>query len=359
LTVAAVGDLMLGTDFPENRLPEDGGTGQLRQAASYLSAADVAFGNLEGVLMDGGEPVKVCKDPSLCYLFRSPSNYARHFRDAGFDTLSLANNHARDFGEEGRDSSMLSLEREGLTHSGRVGDIALWNHGPYQLAMIAFAPNVGSHSLLEIEEAACEVGKLARTNDLVLVSFHGGGEGEDAMHVANSEEFYFGESRGNVVAFSHRMIDAGAAMVIGHGPHVPRAMELYRGRLIAYSLGNFSTYYGISIAGDKGVAPLLLATLDEDGQLVEGQIISFRQSRPEGPRLDPAQRAATLIRDLTVQDMDGGDLEFSPDGSFRPATSRRPLPVENPLPVPEVCGKDGFSPSPPVSPTSLPSPHSE
>ncbi|MEL7448312.1 MAG: CapA family protein, partial [Pseudomonadota bacterium] len=96
---------MLGTDFPTDRLPANDAS-ILTGAAERLRAADVAFGNLEGVLLDGGEPFKVCKDPSLCYLFRTPSRYVQHLADAGFDVLSLANNHSRDFGEDGRDATM-------------------------------------------------------------------------------------------------------------------------------------------------------------------------------------------------------------------------------------------------------------
>ena len=350
ITIAAVGDMMIGTDFPTNRLADDDGKGQLSEAGIYLSRAQVAFGNLEGVLMDGGEPAKVCKDPSLCYLFRSPARYAEHFRDAGFDVLSLANNHARDFGEEGRDASMLALDEVGIAHSGRVGDVASWQQGDYRLAMAAFAPNIDSHSIHDEDAAACLVSKLAQDHDLVLVSFHGGAEGEAAMHVSDVEEFYYGESRGNVVSFSHRMIDAGADMVIGHGPHVPRAIELYRERLIAYSLGNFATYYGISVSGDKGVAPMLMATVDEDGRLLEGKIISFRQRRPDGPRLDSQETAATLIRSLTRTDFNGGGLEFTDGGSFKPSISRQPQPGENPRLAPAACGTGESAPSQPASP---------
>ncbi len=350
ITIASVGDMMLGTDFPTDRLADDDGKGQLSEARIYLSRAQVAFGNLEGVLMDGGEPAKVCKDPSLCYLFRSPARYAEHFRDAGFDVLSLANNHARDFGEEGRDASMLALDEVGIAHSGRVGDVASWQQGDYRLAMAAFAPNIGSHSINDEDAAACLISKLAQDHDLVLVSFHGGAEGEGAMHVSDVEEFYYGESRGNVVSFSHRMIDAGADMVIGHGPHVPRALELYRGRLIAYSLGNFATYYGISVSGDKGVAPMLTATVDEDGRLLEGEIISFRQRRPDGPRLDERQTAASLIRKLTRTDFNGGGLEFTDGGSFTPSISPQTRPGENPPQAPAACDTNGFSPFQPVSP---------
>src|SRR5688572_13113826 len=110
LTLAAVGDMMLGTDFPENTLPDDDGLSFFDSVAPLLEAPDVTFGNLEGVLQDGGEPVKQCKDTRICFLFRSPARYATYFKLAGFDALSLANNHARDFGETGRSSSMTALD---------------------------------------------------------------------------------------------------------------------------------------------------------------------------------------------------------------------------------------------------------
>ena len=65
--------MMIGTDYPDNHLPDDDGIGFLAGVAPWFWSADIAFGNLEGVLMDGGEPVKECKDPSACYLFRSPA----------------------------------------------------------------------------------------------------------------------------------------------------------------------------------------------------------------------------------------------------------------------------------------------
>ena len=79
LTVAAVGDMMLGTDYPENHLPDDDGVSFLAAVTPILSSADIAFGNLEGVLVDGGEPGKQCSNPAACYRFRSPSRYVEHF----------------------------------------------------------------------------------------------------------------------------------------------------------------------------------------------------------------------------------------------------------------------------------------
>jgi poly-gamma-glutamate capsule biosynthesis protein CapA/YwtB (metallophosphatase superfamily) len=321
ISIAAVGDIMLGTDYPEMRLPADDGRGQMSAASAVLKAADVAFGNVEGVLMDGGEAVKVCKDPSACYLFRSPARYARTLADAGFTVVSLANNHARDFGEEGRSASMRALEDAGVRHSGRQGDIASWTQGGLRLAMIAFSPFSGSWPMLDEAVAAEAVRELAASHDIVIVSFHGGGEGAEAQRIPFTIERYYGENRGDVVQFARSMIDAGADLVIGHGPHVPRAMELYRGRLVAYSLGNFATWYGISVTDAKGYAPILTAELDGNGELVAGAVVSMQQERPDGPRPDKALNAWRMIQRLTALDFPEGRLELSDNGDFRPGSA--------------------------------------
>jgi poly-gamma-glutamate capsule biosynthesis protein CapA/YwtB (metallophosphatase superfamily) len=119
------------------------------------------------------------------------------------------------------------------------------------------------------------------------------------------------------------MVDAGADLVLGHGPHVVRGMELYKDRLIAYSLGNFATYYGISVAGVKGIAPILTATLDEQGRFVEGTIVSTVQLRPDGPSIDNQDRALNLIRGLSIEDFGDPGLTFTPEGQLVPISRPR------------------------------------
>ena len=131
--------MMIGTDYPQDHLPDDDGVGFLAGVAPWLWSADVAFGNLEGVLVDGGEPGKKCSNPKACYLFRSPSRYAFHYRAAGFDVLSLANNHARDFGEEGRTATMQALAAAGIYHSGREGDFASFEVKGLRIAVLEAA----------------------------------------------------------------------------------------------------------------------------------------------------------------------------------------------------------------------------
>lgn len=325
ISIASVGDMMIGTDYPRNHLPDDDGVSFLADVAPILSAADIAFGNLEGVLVDGGEPGKKCSNPNACYLFRSPTRYAEHYRNAGFDVLSLANNHARDFGEEGRTSSMEAIAAAGMHHSGRVDDFARLGHNDLKIAVLAFAVTKNSNMMLDYELAFTTVADFAKTHDIVVVSFHGGAEGADVTHIPFADEEYYGEPRGDVVWFARGVVDAGADLVIGHGPHVVRGMERYKDRLIAYSLGNFATYYGISVAGIKGVAPVLTTTLDGDGRFVEGDIVSTIQLRPAGPSIDPQQRALNLIRGLSIEDFGEPGLTFLPDGKVLPA-ERPPVP---------------------------------
>jgi len=318
ITIASVGDMMIGTDFPENHLPDDDGVSFLEAVTPALSSADITFGNLEGVLVDGGQPVKKCSNPNACYLFRSPTRYADYFRAAGFDVMSLANNHARDFGEEGRTSTMIALAGVGIHHSGREGDFASFEVNGLKIAVLAYAVTKESNMLLDYELARATVADFATSHDIVMVTFHGGAEGADVINLPFAEEEYYGEPRGDVVMFARMVVDAGADLVIGHGPHVVRAMEHYKDRLIAYSLGNFATYYGISVAGIKGIAPILFTTLDGEGRFVEGEIVSTVQIRPAGPSIDDQQRAYKLIRGLTAEDIQNFGLTFTEDGRFAP-----------------------------------------
>ncbi len=318
ISIAAVGDMMIGTDYPENHLPDDDGVSFLAEVTPFLSAADITFGNLEGVLVDGGEPGKKCGDPDACYLFRSPTRYVDHYRSAGFDILSLANNHARDFDEEGRTSSMDAIAGAGMHHSGRLGDFASLVVNDLKIAFLAYAVTKNSNLMLDYELAFETVTQFASSHDIVVVSFHGGAEGATVTNIPFAEEEYYGEPRGDVVWFARGVVDAGADLVIGHGPHVVRGIERYNDRLIAYSLGNFATYYGISVTGVKGIAPILLVTLDGNGRFVEGEIVSTVQVRPAGPSIDDKQRALNLIRGLSIEDFAEPGVQFLPDGRLLP-----------------------------------------
>ena len=118
--------------------------------------------------------------------------------------------------------------------------------------------------------------KAAANADVVIVTMHAGAEGADRTHVPPGTETYLGENRGNVVAFSHAVVDSGADVVIGHGPHVLRGMEWYKGRLIAYSLGNFAGYKVFALGGPLSLSGILRVTLRGDGGFDSGTLVPTR-----------------------------------------------------------------------------------
>ena len=103
----------------------------------------------------------------------------------------------------------------------------------------------------------------------MIVGFHGGAEGATHQHVLEGDETFLGEDRGDLRRFTHAAIDAGADLVLGSGPHVVRAMEIYKGKLIAYSLGNFATYGPFNLNAENGLTLVLEAHLAPDGTFLQ------------------------------------------------------------------------------------------
>lgn len=315
ITVIGVGDIMMGTNYPENKLPPGNGRFLMKDVESILSNATITFGNLEGTLLDEGGTPKRCKDPKVCYAFRSPVRYVQNLLHAGFDMVSLANNHAGDFGDEGRKSTMSTLDSAGILHAGQLSQkyVTLERNGvTYGLA--AFSPNSGCVDLNDVEGARSIVAHLDSICDVVIVSFHGGAEGAQHQHVPRINEIYYGENRGNVYKFSHTLIDAGADIIFGHGPHVTRAVEVYKRRFIAYSLGNFCTYRGISISGVNGIAPIIKVSIDNEGNFYKAHITPVIQSFTDGVQIDAEKRAITTIQELTKKDFPESTIRIDENG---------------------------------------------
>lgn len=317
--IAGVGDMMLGTNYPSaSYLPANGGKDMLAHVAAYLREVDVAFGNLEGAILDEGGTPKRCNNPKACYVFRSPESYAQHFADAGFDFLSIANNHSGDFGLAGRKRTKAVLDEAGIAYAGLAGtdEYAIIERGGLKYGMAAFAPNSGTVSIHNYAKARQLVQLLEDSCDIVIVSFHGGAEGAGHQHVPRKSETYYGENRGDVYQFAHAMVDAGADIIFGHGPHVTRAMELYNDRLICYSLGNFCTYGRFNLRGEAGIAPLVTVETDASGKFLGGEVIPVYQGYNHGPKVDGQKRAIqTLIR-LTKADFPETALEITTEGQL-------------------------------------------
>lgn len=317
VTIAAVGDIMLGTATRGDKPPNDGAD-MLRDFAPVLSAADIAFGNLEGPLADSGASGKCGAGSRNCFAFRVPTRYGKYLKDTGFDVMSLANNHAGDFGDAGRVSTRKTLDDLGIKHAGSDREsfaMTIVEAKGLKVAFIGFGHNSIVPNVNELDAARRFVEKAVSQADLVVVSFHGGGEGEAAQNVPNGSETYFGESRGNLRQFARTVIDAGADLVIGHGPHVLRGMEIYKDRLIAYSMGNFATY-GFGLGGALGLTAVFEVTLKADGTLEKGILHAGRQLGKGGPKPDKSGEAIRKIRSLSVADFGGNAPKIEDDGKF-------------------------------------------
>lgn len=316
ITISAVGDIMMGTTYPQDLLPPDDGNGIFRDAVPAFAGSDIVLGNLEGPLVDGGVTEKCVNPVSICFAFRTPTRYVKHLSDAGFTALHIANNHANDFGRNGLESSLGALAAAGIQPVGGKA-VARFDIGGTRVAAAGFsyASSPYSFSLLDVAAARSIIRELSRGCDLLIISFHGGAEGAAARHIPDRGEQFLGEERGNVKEFAHAAVDAGADLVVGHGPHVLRAMELYRGKLIAYSLGNFLTYARFNIKGPTGLTVVLRARLDAaTGDLVDAELVPFRLAGEGIPTADPERKAVLSVRNLMRQDFARPGIDISSTG---------------------------------------------
>jgi poly-gamma-glutamate capsule biosynthesis protein CapA/YwtB (metallophosphatase superfamily) len=308
VSVAAVGDTMLGMT---PLLPPS--------PATYLGAVrselhgDVVFGNLEGTLTDV-DSGKCSPGEQNCYAFRAPPAFARDLRLSGFTVMNNANNHSYDFGPEGQADTVRALHAAGIAQTGLPGEITVVHADGLRVAFLGFAPYSDTASLLDVPAARALIERADALADMVVVAIHAGAEGTGAMHMTGAEESYVGEDRGDPEAFAHMAVDAGADLVLGSGPHVLRGMELYRHRLIAYSLGNFAGYHNFGLDGVLADSAVLHVRLAATGAFVSGRVSSVRLQDPGMPVPDPDGAGARLISELSRSDLGADAVAISAAG---------------------------------------------
>ncbi|GAB2943033.1 hypothetical protein GCM10027280_34620 [Micromonospora polyrhachis] len=316
ISLSATGDIIMGN--APDRLPANGGKGFFDSVKAAL-AADLVMGNLEEPLTDDTGAGKCGPNSTQCYQFRAPPSYAAHLRDAGFQVLNQANNHGHDFGAAGYRNTRQALEEHGLKSTGAPDQITLVEVQGVKVAIAGFSPYAWSNSLIDIASAKKVVEKAATMADLVVVQAHMGAEGSAMTRVKPGTELFLGENRGDPVKFSRAMIDAGADLIIGHGPHVMRGMEFYKGRLIAYSLGNFAGGGGsLSNRGRLGLGAILKVQLAADGSWAGGEFISTYMNGTGKPTMDDDHRGLELVQGLTKSDFPTTGAEFDATGKITP-----------------------------------------
>lgn len=319
LSIVAVGDIMLGSAYPsKSNLPPDDAINSFKAVDSFLKG-DIIFGNLEGCFLNSGKSTK-CKDTNgnSCFAFRMPERYAGIIKNAGFNLLSIANNHVGDFGLKGRNRTVAILDSLNIQYAGlQAHPFSIFEKDSVKYAFCAFAPNENTVSINKVDSAKQLVKQLKSQVDIVIVSFHGGAEGAKFEHVPKRNELFYNENRGDVYAFAHAVIDAGADVVLGHGPHVTRAVEVYKNKFIAYSLGNFCTYGMFSLKGPNGIAPLLQLKINSKGDFLFADVVSVRQDKINRLRLDPENAAFKKIKLLTNTDFPKHNLLFTESGRIQ------------------------------------------
>lgn len=299
LTVSACGDVMIQNRLT-GRLSDAALMGYMGAAAAAFKASDVGLANLEGPI--GGSEPKRCAS-AHCHAFSQGPLTARALRQAGVSAVSLANNHANDMGASGQRDTLAALDEAGIRAAGLFErPSVVFEANGRKVALLSFTANRFAPDVRRLAEARLAIARAAQSGATVIVAAHMGGEGAGRERMPEGPELYLGEDRGDPAAFARAAIDAGASLVVGHGPHVPRALDLYKGRLIAYSLGNCATGPGISTAGISGWAPVLRAALSESGEALAWRVESFVQT-PRGLAADPERRAERLMLRLSAERM--------------------------------------------------------
>jgi hypothetical protein len=245
-----------------------------------------------------------------------PEVLSASLKGMGFNVLNMDNNHSEDYGADGYLFTQQKLGELGIKFAPKTG-FAEFLIEEKKIVIAAFGYSGTSHSISDLENTRKVIEELDKRYDIIIVSFHGGAEGRDKVNIKNETEFFLGENRGNVIAFARTAIDAGADMVIGHGPHVLRAIEIYKNKLIAYSLGNFLTYGNMNISGVTGISVILDADIDiKTGDFLRGKLIAAEQTGYGITQYDETGEGFKLVRSLTNEDFPENEIIFTKSGGI-------------------------------------------
>ncbi len=332
LRVCAGGDVTLGTNLDTNwavgrragtervaALPDP--VALLRPLRPLVADADVIVLNIEGAIGDGPAPRKCRPGSTLCYAMRQPPGTEaalRGLNDSSAIVGNLANNHSHDAGAAGfaetlrrlRDAGVLTTGADTLATGVPVEDgdtIAVLGFSPWSVAAVTDLDAVRRH-----------VTRASRRYGRVVVTMHIGAEGVLARHTSDRLERFAGENRGNSVAFARAAVESGASLVVGHGPHVLRAMEWNGRALVAYSLGNLVTYGPFNHSGYNDHGAVLCATIAGDGAVRDASLRATRQRMPGFVDPDPDHLGIADVAELSGEDFPLTGVRLSPSGDVLP-----------------------------------------
>lgn len=280
----------------------------------FLTYPDIMIGNLEGVITKE-EKSKCDTIEKNCFTFKGDTIFAENLYLAGFDIMNLANNHAYDFGINGYNDTVKILELNNIKKTGNKDEITIQVINGTKIAFVGFSPHFGSAEF-STENITSLIKKADQDSDIVVMIFHGGGEGGEYMHVKQGEEIYLGENRGDLISLTHTAVDAGADLILGSGPHVLRGMEWYKDKLIVYSLGNFLGNKNLITSGFSGISAILYTNINKEGEILGAELIPISLINGK-PKLDIERKSINIINMLSATDFVDSKVTISEDGTIQ------------------------------------------
>jgi len=332
--VCAGGDVTLGTNLDTAWLrvasarlrtrynQSDAPAALLRPLRPLVADAAVVLVNVESAIGQGPTPSKCGSRSRNCFAFRAPTSSASALRSLAAGRVvvgNVANNHARDAGSVGRDSTIAALDRAGVLVTG-ADTIATPVPTPAgdTIGVLGFYTSDSTPDASDTATVRRLVARAAERYPAVVVTMHLGAEGRDAQRTRDAQERFLGIDRGNPVAFAEAAVRGGAALVVGHGPHVLRAVEWRdRGALIAYSLGNLLTYGPFRLREPANRAAVLCTTLDRNGRAQDAELRPTMQLVPGVLQRDAQAIALSLVDSLGRLDFPATAARVGRDGRLR------------------------------------------
>ncbi len=293
ITVGWVGDMVPSLDTNYNQNVFD-------SVAPELQSPDLMIGNLEGTFASKDRVSKCTYLSSLCHSFRGDPSFAAALQTAGFDFVSLVNNHAYDYGEDGLTDTEQVLEQFGIPYISTTKPTVSITIKGKRIGILGLSSTEPAKTITDYTFIQTKVAELKKNNDFVIVIFHGGAEGSNKTIVPGITEYMGTEDRGNVELVAHTAIDAGADLVLGSGPHVLRKIENYKNIPIAYSLGNFVGGRHLTTTGNLGISGIFTATLEQSHPTTYN-FTSVTLSKDGIPSVDFLDQGKYLIKTLTKQ----------------------------------------------------------
>jgi hypothetical protein len=291
---------------------------------SLFAGADIVLLNVESAIGSGRTPSKCGPKSKDCFAFRAPTAAARALATVAPGKIvigNVANNHSHDAGNDGRDTTIALLTRAGVRVTG-ADTLAtpVVSAAGDTIGVLGFYTSSDTPDARDTAAVYRHVARAVREYGVVIVTMHLGAEGANAQRTRDASEVFLRNiDRGNPVAFADAAVRGGASLVIGHGPHVLRAMEWRdHGALIAYSLGNLLTYGPFHLSEPMNRGAVLCTTLDATGRASAATLEPTMQRTAGLVQRDSTNRAIVLVDSLTRLDFRRTGASLQRDGSIRP-----------------------------------------